>query len=62
MADINELIHELRYHARYSKDGKMGEECIVPKALLTDAADKLEQLSDNEYADYYEPVFPFFRD
>lgn len=40
---IDGLIQELRYHARHSKDGKMGEECVVPKALLADAADKLEE-------------------
>lgn len=35
----------LKYHARHSKDGKMGEECIVPKTLLADAAERLEALS-----------------
>lgn len=40
---VNELIQELRYHARHAKDGKMGDECIVPKTLLADAADKLEK-------------------
>lgn len=42
---VNELIQELRYHARYSKNGKAGDECIVTKALLTDAAERLEELS-----------------
>lgn len=37
------LIQELRYHARHSKDGKMSEECIVPKTLLADAADQLKK-------------------
>ena len=51
---VGELIEELRRRAGYSKDGKMGEECIVPKTLLADAADKLEKLSNNEAACYYE--------
>lgn len=42
---VDELIQELRYHARYSKNGKAGDECIVTKALLTDAAERLEELS-----------------
>ena len=50
----SELIQELRYHARHSKDGKMGEECVVPKELLADAADMLEEFLDNEH---YEPAF-----
>ncbi len=44
MACVNELVQELRYYACTSKDGKMGEECVVPKALLADAADKLEEI------------------
>lgn len=59
---VGELIEELRRRAGYSKDGKMGEECIVPKTLLADAADKLEKLSNNEAACYYEPSYPFFKD
>ena len=39
----DELIQELSHHARHSKDGKMGDECTVPKSLLADAADKLEK-------------------
>lgn len=31
---VNELIQELRYHARHSKDGKMGEECVVSMVLI----------------------------
>lgn len=62
MADTNELVQELRYYARHGKDGKMGEECIVPKTLLADAAAKLEEFLNNEYADDYEPAFRFFRD
>ena len=42
---VDELIQELRYHARYSKNGKAGDEFIVTKALLTDAAERLEELS-----------------
>lgn len=45
---VNELIQELRYHARHSKDGKMGEECVVSKALLADVADRLEEYLKNE--------------
>lgn len=45
---VNELIQELRYHARYSKNGKMDEECVVSKALLADAADNLEEFLNNE--------------
>lgn len=59
---VNELIQELRYHARHSKNGKMDEECVVSKALLADAADKLEEFLNNETACYYEPSYPFFRD
>ena len=62
MADVNKSIQELRYHARHSKDGKMGEECVVSKALLVDAADKLEEFLNDEYGDNYEPVFRFFKD
>ena len=41
----DDLVQELRYHARHSKDGKMGEECVVPKILLAEAAERLERLS-----------------
>ena len=49
---VSELIQELRYHARYSKNGKMDEECVVSKALLADAADNLEEFLNNETACY----------
>lgn len=51
---INGLIQELRYHARHSKNGKMGEECVVSKALLADAADKLEEILPIIGGDYLE--------
>ena len=43
LSETDSLIQELRYHARHSKDGKMSEECIVPKTLLADAADQLKK-------------------
>lgn len=59
---VSELIQELRCYARHSKYGKIGEECVVPKMLLSDAADKLEELLNNEHTDDYEPAIRFFRE
>lgn len=54
---VNELIQELRYHARHAKDGKMGDECIVPKTLLADVADRLEGLSKlDEFIDKWNAI------
>ena len=51
------LIQELRYHARYDKNGKMGRECIVPKELLTDVANRLEELSKlDEFIDKWNAI------
>lgn len=51
------LIQELRSHARYGKDGKIGDECVVPKALLADAAERLEALSKlDEFIDRWNAI------
>ena len=41
----DELIRDLRDHARIHWNGKMGSECVVDKSLLSEAADRLEELS-----------------
>lgn len=54
---VNELIQELRYHARHSKNGKAGNVCIVPKTLLADAAERLESLSKlDEFIDKWNAI------
>ena len=54
---VNELIRELRCHACYSKNGKAGNECIVPKTLLADVAERLEALSKlDEFIDKWNAI------
>lgn len=42
----DELIRRLREHGSTSRNGRMGDECRVPKNILNLAADRIEVLKD----------------
>lgn len=55
--ETTKLVQELRKLARYDENGKMGDECVVNKSLLKDAADRLEQLSKlDEFIDKWNSI------
>lgn len=49
----DELIKDLRDHARIHWNGEMGSECVVDKSLLSEAADRLEELSSVKFCEKY---------
>ena len=62
MRTDRELLELLREYARVGHPGKMGHECMVDKAFLSEVADRFETLAFAVTDDDFEPITHFFKD